>query len=335
MIRRLAVAVLLAAVIALPATAQDKTDKVVVGVTRSVATAPYYIAVAKGYLAAEHIEGGAANFRGAQDAVSAVATGDMDVDLGAINAGFLNAENRGLDLRVVAALGIQPLPVTATPLIVRKELWDSGAIRTGADLKGRKVAVNTPGAIPEYLLTLILQKYGMTLKDVDETSLGFPQQPIALQNGGIDMGFVPEPFATTAIRDGTALLLAPDAGVGAGDITTMVFFSGAFMRERRAVAVRFLRALLRGAADTQGDYTRRPEIAALLAKATGLKLENIAASTPFVIDPLLDIAKNIDSLRRQEKIHMANGQINYSTPAPLDKLIDASLIHEAAGTNRN
>ena len=334
MARRAFVLAALLLALSLPASAQQKNDAVSVGLVISLSQSPFYIALEKGYLTDEHIAVDDSAFRGAQDMIASLATGRLDVSLGAINAGFFNAENQGLDLRAVAALGIQPSPVIATPPILRKDLWDSGAIRSGKDLKGRKVAVNTPGAIPEYLLTLILQKYRMTLKDVDETSLGFPQQPIALQNGGIDMGFVPEPFATTAIRDGTAVLLAPDAGVGAGDITTMVFFSGAFMRERRAVAVRFLRALLRGAADTQGDYTRRPEIAALLAKATGLKLENIAASTPFVIDPLLDIAKNVDSLRRQEKIHMANGQINYSTPAPLDKLIDASLIREAAASPR-
>ncbi len=85
----------------------------------------------------------------------------LDVSMGALNAGFFNAQKEDLDLRAVAALGVQPGPVIATPLLARKDLWDSGAIKNGANLKGRKVAANTPGSIPEYLLTLILQKYGM------------------------------------------------------------------------------------------------------------------------------------------------------------------------------
>ncbi len=61
---------------------------------------------------------------------------------------LLQCPGRNLDLRAVAALGIQPSPVIATPPVARKDLSDSGAIRSGADFKGHKVAVNVPGSIP-------------------------------------------------------------------------------------------------------------------------------------------------------------------------------------------
>ncbi|HUZ73109.1 MAG TPA: ABC transporter substrate-binding protein [Stellaceae bacterium] len=319
-------------IVALPAAAPAKDDTVSVGLVISLAQAPYYIAEAKGYFAAEHIAIDSGNFSGAQDAISALATGRLDVSLGAISAGFFNAQARGLDLRAVAALGIQPSPVIATPPVVRKDLWDSGAIKSGADFKGRKIAVNVPGSIPEYLLTLILAKYHMTLKDVDETTLGFPQQVIAFKNKGIDVGFLPEPFAAVALKQGSVAIIKPEAAVGTGDLTTMVFFSGHFMRDRPDVAERFLRAVLRGARDAQGAYLQNPQIDAMLAKETGLKADAIAASIAFDFDPNLDIAKFADSLRRQEHVHMMNGRLNYKTPLPMDRLIDASLVHKAAAS---
>ncbi len=304
-------------------------DKVTIGQVLSLAQSPYYIAIEKGYMAKEGIEIDSSAFRGGQDMVSSLATGQLDIGLGAFNAGFFNAANQGLDLRAVAAMGYQPSPVIATPPLVRKELWDSGAIRSGKDLKGRKVGVNTPGATPEYTLSLILEKYGMTLKDVDETMLGFPQMVLALDNKAVDVAFVSAPFHAIPLREGTAVLLQPDAGVTAGDITTVAFFSGKFLRERPDVGVRFLRAVVEGAKETQGAYNKDPAIAAILAKATGLKLADIEASITFAFDKKLDIDRFRDSIRRQEKQHMIDGRLDYTTPVPIDHIIDDSPIKRA------
>jgi NitT/TauT family transport system substrate-binding protein len=318
--------------LALPAAAQQKNDTVTVAQTLSLAQAPYYVAVAKGYFAPEHLDVDADPQRGAQDTVAMLATGKLDISIGAISAGFYNAQNQGLDLRVVAALGIQPSPIVATPSVARKDLWDSGAIKSGKDFKGRKVAINVPGAIPEYFLYLIMAKYGMTIKDVDETILGFPQMVLALRNKALDVGILPEPFATTAVREGVGAVVVPENGVGAGEITTMVFFSGKFMRERPEVGIRFLRALLRAAHETQGAYNKNPDLVAALAKGTNLKPEAVEDSTPAYFDPNLDIAKYEDSIRRQEDVYIKIARLNYLIPLPMEKMVDASLVHQAAAS---
>src|SRR6185312_812531 len=92
-------------------TAWADNDKVKIGQVISLAQAPYYVALEKGYLAKEGIEIDSGNFRGGQEMTSALATGQLDVGLGAFNAGFFNAVNEGLDLRAVAALGSQPSPI--------------------------------------------------------------------------------------------------------------------------------------------------------------------------------------------------------------------------------
>lgn len=329
-LRMVAAAGLLA--LALPAQAQPKNDEVSVAQTLSLAQAPYYIAIGKNYFAAEHIAVDADSQRGAQDTVAMLATGKLDVSIGAVSAGFFNAENHGLDLRAVAAMGIQPSPVVSSPSIARKDLWVSGTIKSGADFRGRKVAINVPGAFPEFLLALILDKYGMTIKDVDETTLGFPQQIIALQNKAIDVAIPPEPFAATAIAQGSGALVEPEKAVGSGEITTMVFFSGQFLRERPDVGKRFLRAIMRAARETQGAYNKNPELGAILAHGTNLKPEAIEHSVATAFDPDLDIAKLEGSVRHQEQVYMKIGRLDYATPLPMDRLVDASLVHQAAAS---
>ena len=331
MMKRLLVLMALACGLAWPAAAEEM-DKVSVGLVITLSQSPYYIALEKGYFATERIEPAEASFRGAQDSVSSLATGQLDISLGALNAGFFNAANKGLDLRVVAALGIQPSPVSSTPLLARKDLWDSGAIKSGADLKGRIVATNTPGSIPEYLLTIILERYGMSLKDVNETMLGFPQMVVALRNKAVDAAFIGEPLATMAIKQGSAALVVPEAGTGAGEITTVVFFSGKFLRERAGVGERFLRALVRAAHETQGPYNKNPELVPLIVKASKLDPTAIQDCNAFAFDPNLDIAKFVDSLHRQESVHMKNGRLDYKEPLDLAKVVDASLVHKAAAS---
>jgi len=314
-----------------PAAAAAEPQTVTVRLVRSIGQVAYYIAVAKGYFAQEGIKIDAGDTRSALDTIGPLATGQLDVSMGAATAGFFNAAHQGFDLRVVAAMGIQG-PLMSTQPLVRKALWDAGTIRSGKDLRGHKFAVNAPGDITEYFLTLIAEKYGMTLKNIDVTPLGFAQQLAAFRNGAIDAGFLPEPLASTARLAGAVALDAPDAGIGEGTITTFMFASTKFMHDRHDVALGFMRAMLRGARDAQGPYLKDPAIAASIAKQTGIKLEAIERSVPYAIDPDLDIAKFVAGLKRQEAVHRSNGRLNYAGELDFANVVDASLVHEAAAS---
>jgi NitT/TauT family transport system substrate-binding protein len=314
-----------------PAAANAEPQTVTVQLVRSIAQAPYYIAVGKGYFDKEGIKVESSDVRSALDTVAPLATGRLDVSIGAATAGFFNAAHQGFDLRVVAALGIQG-PVMATQPLIRKALWDDGTIRSAKDYRGHKVAINAPGDITEYFLSLMAEKYNMAWKDMNVTPLGFAEQFVAFKNGAIDAGFLPEPLSTTAQMAGAAVLNKTDAGVGEGTITTFVFFGTKFMHDRPKVALDFLRALVRGGRDAQGPYLKDPAIAGSIAQQTGLKLEAVERSTPYVIDPNLDIAKFEDGLRRQEAEHRQRGEINYQGQLDFKNVIDASLVHQAAAS---
>jgi NitT/TauT family transport system substrate-binding protein len=273
------------------------------------------------------IEGG--NVRSALDAIGPMATGRLDAAMGAATAGFFNAAHQGFDLRITAVLGLQG-PLMATQPLARKELWDNGTIKSAKDLKGRKVAINAPGDITEYFLTKMLQKYGMDTKDVDLTQMEFALQLVAFKNGAIDAGFLPEPLATTAKSQGFAALLQPESSIGDGVPTTFLFLATKFMNERPKVAAAFMRAMIRGARDAQGPYNKNPEIAAMIAKQTDLKVEDVENSAPYLFDRNLDITKYEQKLRDEEAVHRSHGRLNYTEPLAFDKVIDAKLVHEVA-----
>jgi NitT/TauT family transport system substrate-binding protein len=326
---RLWAAMCLSAALLVPANAQEQT--VSVQLVRSIGQAAYYVAVQKGYFAEEGIKVDKGDVRSALDTVAPMASGRLDVGLGALTAGFFNAAHRGFDLRIVASMGIQGPEMSTRPLI-RKALWDDGTIRSTKDYRGRKIAINAPGDITKYFLVLMARKYGMTLNDMNVIPLGFAEQIVAFKNGAIDAGFLPEPLGTTTVLAGTTVLNKPDAGAAAGAITTFVFFSTRFMHDRPKVALGFLRALIRGARDAQGPYLKDPAIAASIAQQTGLKVDAVERATPYAIDPNLDIAKFEPQMREQETVHREDGDLNYQGALAFKTMIDASLVHEAAAT---
>lgn len=310
---------------------QPPAQTVTVQIVRSIAQAPYYLAVSKGYFAKEGIKIQSGDVRSALDTVAPMASGQLDVGIGAATAGFYNAAHRGFDLRVVASMGVQG-PLMATQPLIRKALWDNGTVRSGKDYRGHKIAINAPGDITEYFLTLMAKKYNMSLKDMNVVPLGFAEQLVAFKNGAIDAGFLPEPLSTSVQMAGDAVLDKPDAGSGAGTITTFVFFSTQFMHDRPKVALAFLRALIRGARDAQGPYLKDPAVAASIARQTGIKAAAIAHSVPYAIDPNLDIAKFEGQMRQQETVHRANGELNYTGELSFKDMVDANLVREAAAS---
>ena len=253
-------------ILILLATRAGAVETVTVGWTPSTPMAPALIANDKGYFERLGVKPDLDAFRGAMDAMAALATGQLDVSLGGVTAGFFNSIARGLDARVVAPLSIQPPAPGSTPLVVRKDLWESGAIRTAADLKGRKVAVNGAGNGVDYRLSLILETAGMTLKDADIVKLAFPDMVTALETDGIDAAVVGEPFGTMAVKQGRGVVMTKELDFGKGDVNTFVLFSGKFIRERRAAAVRFLSGLRAGMLDLQGDKWREPANVAIIVK---------------------------------------------------------------------
>ncbi len=309
----------------------QEPDKVLLAVVPSLANTPFYVADARGYFTAEHIAIDTSGFRGSNDAVSALATGQLDGTMGAMSAGFFNAANRGLDMRIVASLGINP-DVSATPLMVRTDLVNAGTIKTGADLRGRRVAVNTPGGPVEYFLSVILAKHGMTLKDIDEVTIGFPEMVAALSNKSIDAALVTAPFSTYAAQKNDAIVLPAEEKTAAGEMSTAVLFSGRILRERPKVAEAFLRAMIRGSRDTQGAKMKSPEITRILSDATKIPPDIVNASIGQVFDPNLALDPYMANIRSEEQVYMKNGRISYTTPLPDSAIVAADPVRNAAAS---
>jgi NitT/TauT family transport system substrate-binding protein len=310
-----------------------KLETVRVAQTVSIGYAPIYLADALGYYQEQGIEQSLDDFPASADVVPALARGEVDVNLGAVAVGTFNAYSRGLDLKIVAPIGILPLQDSSLPLLVRKELLDSGAITSVADLRGQKVAVNTPGAVVEYLLTKALESAGLSLPDVEEIPLAFPDHGAALATGAIAASITAEPFATRALNQGVAAKLGTE--IAPGRMVTVVMYSGQFIRERNDAARRWMVATMRGVRALQGpalgvSYPEKlftPENLAIFERYTKVSAQVIRDQVSYTWDPDLEIQR--DFILDQERVHIRNGRLPLAEPIPPENLIDDSFVRHA------
>ncbi|HLI29328.1 MAG TPA: ABC transporter substrate-binding protein [Chloroflexota bacterium] len=319
---------------AAPAVPTPSTVEVVrMADTRVLAGGPIYLAVEKGYLREQGIELQFETMAGAADVVPFLATGDLDLAVGAIAVGLFNAFDRGLDIRIIAPAGIMTLEDSPLPLVVRKDLYDSGEIRTPSDLRGHRVGVNTRGGSVEYVLDKILTSVGLTIQDVDQVPIAFPDMPAALANGSLDAAIPAEPFATRAVDLGVGHKLV--TAVIPGQMTTCIIASGKFLRERPDTAKRFVLAYMHairdiqppqlGTFDPERFYT--PEHLAIFEKYTGAPAQVLRNQVPYTWDVDLVIQK--DSLMDQQLTHMRNGLLQIAQPVPYERMVDETFVRYA------
>ena len=128
--------------------------------------------------------------------------------------------------------------------MVRKALVERGQVRSAADLKGLKYGVVAFGISTELDLVAFLKEGGLTPRDVDPSLMSFPDMVAAFANESIDFAYPVEPFATTILSQGTAVLLKRDYEVNPNYQVAVLLYSPDFSHSD--LAVKFMVAYLKG-----------------------------------------------------------------------------------------
>lgn len=260
------------------------------------------------------------------EAIAFLTEGQIDVGGIAIVTSLWNGWSEGLDIRVIAPGGLEPLENSPTQLIVRDDLDESGEVSEIADLEGRVVGIaGGPGSGGEYLLAKALERAGLTIFDVETQNIGNADMPAAFSNDAIAAGILGSPFADQVIEAGDGVTLATDLTPG---LMTVAFVgSGNFVNDRPEVAQRFVLALMEAARLMQGDdYLSDENLAAYLTYTNSTE-EALRSGVPVVYDPNQVIP--VDGLSDIEATHRSNGRTEYEDPIDLMSVVDTTFTEMA------
>ncbi|MEO5787219.1 MAG: ABC transporter substrate-binding protein [Casimicrobiaceae bacterium] len=220
-----------------------------VGIAQASSDVGFFIADKKGYFKDEGIAVTMTPFDSAAKMVAPLGAGQLDVGAGSASAGLYNAVARGIEMKIVADKGSTPPGYGFQPLLVRKDLVDSGRFKTLKDLKGMKVAGSAAGSASTSTLNEALKKAGLKYDDVERVFMAFPQHVVALQNKAVDAALTTEPSATRAVQSGAAVRIMGDDEIYPNHQLAVVLYSGEFIKKNPDAAKRFMRAYLRAVRD--------------------------------------------------------------------------------------
>jgi NitT/TauT family transport system substrate-binding protein len=320
-VRRLAWIIALAVVLPSPARGQVETVKL--GDLAAISNAAIYIAIEKGFFKEQGVNTEISNFDSAAKMVPALVAGELEVSVGSASAGLFNAVAQQAPFRIVADKGQAREGYGFSLLTVRKDLVDSGQVKTFKDLKGKKIAILAKANIQHYLVGKMAEEVGLTINDVELTFLGAPNQVTAFETKAIDAAYAVEPWAARFAERGVAVRFrTPDQIKGLGPVQVgVIIYSGKFMTERRPVAQRWMNAYLKAAELFNKNGTKDPEIAAILEKYTKVPAKVIQAAIPPYQEPRGKLL--VENLADQAQWFAKNGM---QQKVSIDSALDLSFL---------
>lgn len=313
-----------------PLTFAAELVEVPIGISPVMSSAGVYIAVAKGYFEQEGIKPKLIAFDGSgAKMVPALASGDLFVAGGNINAGMYNAISNDIPIKIVADKGTVSPGHGYLALLVRKDLVDSGRYKNYADLKGMTMAVTAKGVSQEIVTEMYLKKAGLSLKDINLVPLAYKDMNIAFANKSLDATVQIEPLVTAAVEQGFAVRIEGNDLIYPNQQSAALFYSPMFMEKYPDLATGFMIAYVKALRDYNDAFDKnkgKVELIELLVKAGALKDAATGAKmTPVGLHP--DGKLNIASLKNDAQWFKDKAYVE-SLPN-MDNVVDQNYVEHA------
>jgi len=257
---------------------------------------PIYIAIDRGYFAAEGIEVEQVFFEAGQPVAVATASGSVDFGIAGLTGGLYALCEQGA-LKIIGGQNREVPGFRSNVAAASNKAWDAG-LRSFKDLPGHSVAITQIGSSFHYDLALLAAKYGFDLASIKLMPLqSNPNAVSAVVGGSADAAITVVSYALPSLEKGDAKLLGY-----IGDETpwqlVAIFAATATANERPDTVRRFLAAFRRGARDfhdaftgpdgKRADQATAPAVLDLLAKDLGMPARQVSAGIGY-IDPELRI----------------------------------------------
>jgi NitT/TauT family transport system substrate-binding protein len=258
-----------------------------------------------------------------------MAASQLDVGSVDTGAGIFNALARGLPMRFVADSGHVEAGRSTTWWMVRKDLYDSGAIRELSDLRGTVISPIAKGSTVDAQVHRALAIGGLTPNDVDLQYVTFPDVPPALANKVLDSGILTEPLATASIEQGIAHRWKGMHDIFGPIHGTFLTYAPTVVTQRQEVGRRYMVAYLRGVRDFQDAFEGGKDqdaVIAILTQHTNIKDPAVYKK---IVVPALDPNGQmiVSSVRDLQQWFVDNNLV--PTPVNVDDYFDPSFADYA------
>ncbi len=251
-------------------------------------------------------------------ALKALLAGELDSCEGGAG-GTMAAASHGADVKIVGCHWLAaPHGIYVRPRITAM-----------ADLKGKAVAVSSPGSFPEIFARAAFERAGIAAGQVRFAAMGSDTERYkALMAGVVDGAVISSEYVPIAGPDAIRDLM-PAADVMPDFIRVCIEMTGRTLRDRRPAAVRFLAAEIDG---LRFAMSHRDDAIRVAGEITGMRPDDPRPG--FVFDAAVrahavapDLPLPLEKLDFMQKVLVAAGTL--ARPGDLERMIDRGAREEA------
>lgn len=294
---------------------------------------PIMLAADKGYFRDAGVEVEIVTYQGsANNQIPLLARGDIDLSPAVAGPSLFNQYTQGFQVKVLANLTLPKEGYRdGAVLVVRKDVWDTGAIRTPRDLVGRTVDGSAEGNPADFLMRQALLGAGADPADVGLTHKArTPSDSVEfLRQHVVEATVMSEPSATQAEAQGVGVRWLGYQKIIPWYQETFLAASEQFAGNRAEDARKVLVAYLRATEEinaTGGRWT--PELVTTATKWTKQEPEVLDAMGGLMyFSP--DGAVDTDALERVQRFWSDAGEVDKAVP--IGELVDSAIVGSATG----
>jgi len=304
-------------------------EAIKVGTTKLSSTAPLFIAIDKGYFAAEKIDAEVVIFDAAQPVSMGVTSGDLDFGVTAVSGAFYSLAAAGSQ-KIIAGTVRDAPGFQQYAFVVANRAYDAG-LKSYQDLNGHSVAVVQVGGPIHYTLALLEEKFKLDAKSIRPVPLQVVANQVSAVTGGTtDAGIIP----VTAVAGSLARGEMKNLGFTGDQVQWQIgalFASTKSLTNRRDLVERFLRAYGKavhdyhdafiGADEKRKNGPGAEELLAVIAKHLGQTTAQVEPALPY-IDPMMRV--DVKDIQHQLDWYLEEGMLKTAVKA--DDVIDKTHV---------
>lgn len=253
-----------------------------------------------------------------QIGLKALLAGELDSYEGGVQ-GAIAADVRGADVKIIGC----HWPLVPHGLMVK------AGVATIQDLKGKSIAVSSPGSFPDMLARVALAKFNLSASDVMLAAVGGDRDRYtALVGGVVDAAVVSNEYLPLPSSKNFKMLLSGN-DAGPDFLRICMFSTGRVLAARRNDAIRYLTAQSKA---LRYALSHRDETLALTREAEDIKPDDPRPA--FVFDDAVrtgaiapDLPIPMDKIAWMQDQLVALGQI--PAAGDLSKMVDTQVRAEA------
>lgn len=182
-------------------------EKVSLGVLRFASNVPEYIAVDRGYFAAEGLDVTLVDFDAGQPVAVAALSGDIDFGAAGITSALYQMAAEGA-LKIIGGSSNTATGFHTSAALISNKAYAAG-LKSAKDIGGHSVAITQVGSTYHYAFSLMAEKYGIDPKNIRILPLqSMGNVAAALVGGQADTAVLNTSLAEPLIRTQKAKLLA-------------------------------------------------------------------------------------------------------------------------------